>query len=85
MNYLRPEIRKDDWTLEEDVLLVNLLNNNGKNWKIIEEHFPGRTQNQIKNRYFGRLKKLAERKAMQGKREKRRRNSENRLTDLKGR
>ena len=63
MNYLRPEIRKDDWTLEEDVLLVNLLNNNGKNWKIIEEHFPGRTQNQIKNRYFGRLKKLAERKA----------------------
>lgn len=45
------------------MLLVNLLNKNGKNWKFIEEHFPGRTQNQIKNRYFGRLKKLAERKA----------------------
>ena len=63
MNYLRPEIRKDEWTLEEDLLLVNLLNKNGKNWKFIEEHFPGRTQNQIKNRYFGRLKKLAERKS----------------------
>ena len=62
MNYLRPEIRKDEWTLDEDLLLVNLLNNNGKDWKMIEEHFPGRTQNQIKNRYFGRLKKLHEKK-----------------------
>ena len=62
MNYLRPEIRKDEWTVQEDLLLVDLLNTNGKDWKMIEEHFPGRTQNQIKNRYFGRLKKLNEKK-----------------------
>ena len=43
-------------------MLVRLLNEHGKVWRLIEEHFPGRTQNQIKNRYFGRLKKLAEKK-----------------------
>ena len=58
LNYLRPEIKKEEWTLEEDLKLVELLNRYGKEWKIIERNFEGRTQNQIKNRYFGRLKKL---------------------------
>ena len=35
----------------------------GKNWRALEERMNGRTQQQIKNRYFGRLKKLDERKA----------------------
>ena len=38
------------------------MNMYGKNWKYLEQNFDGRTQNQIKNRYFGRLKKLAEKK-----------------------
>ena len=62
INYLRPEIKKDDWTVDEDLKLIQFLNMYGKNWKFLEENFEGRTQNQIKNRYFGRLKKLAERK-----------------------
>lgn len=61
-NYLRPEIKKDEWTLEEDLKLIELLNRYGKEWKIIERSFEGRTQNQIKNRYFGRLKKLGEKR-----------------------
>ena len=64
MNYLRPEIKKDDWTLEEDLKLIDFLNRYGKNWKLIEKNFEGRTQNQIKNRYFGRLKKLSEKKGV---------------------
>ena len=64
MNYLRPEINKHEWTLEEDLKLVDCLNKYGKDWKEIEDNLEGRTQNQIKNRYFGRLKKLAERKVL---------------------
>lgn len=42
--------------------LVDLLNEHGKNWKIIEELLGDRTQNQIKNRYFGRLKRISDKK-----------------------
>lgn len=62
INFLRPNIKKDDWTLQEDLKLVRLMNMYGKNWKYLEQNFEGRTQNQIKNRYFGRLKKINEKK-----------------------
>lgn len=42
--------------------LITLLNCNGKNWKVIEEGLPGRSLNQIKNRYYGRIKKLNDKK-----------------------
>lgn len=58
VNYLRPDINKDPWTLEDDLLLIELLRSYGKNWKLIEDRMGGRTQNQIKNRYFRRLKLL---------------------------
>lgn len=39
MNYLRPDINKEEWTLEEDLKLVECLNKFGKNWKVIEQKF----------------------------------------------
>lgn len=63
---MRPEIKKDEWTIEEDLKLIQYLNKFGKNWKFLEKNFEGRTQNQIKNRYFGRLKKLGEKKSNRG-------------------
>lgn len=68
-NYLKCYVTRDHWTLEEDMLLVELLNRHGRNWKNIEDALPGRTQNQIKNRYFGRIKKLQEKKARNPARE----------------
>lgn len=59
---MRPGIIECDWTLEDDLKLVDLLNFYGKNWKEIEERFDGRNINHIKNRYYGRIKKLNERK-----------------------
>ena len=38
----------------------------GKNWKALEERMNGRTQQQIKNRFFGRLKKLHDKKLHSG-------------------
>lgn len=48
--------------MEEDMRLVELLNLHGRNWRLIEETMEGRTQNQIKNRFFGRIKKLNDKK-----------------------
>ena len=62
MNYLRPEINKEPWTLEEDLALIELLREFGKDWGEVEKRMNGRTQNQIKNRYFGRLKRLEDKK-----------------------
>ena len=61
-NYLRPEIDKSPWTYEEDVLLIELLAKYGKDWNLILKSFKGRTQSQIKNRYYGRLKRMEDKK-----------------------
>ena len=38
----------------------------GKNWKALEDRMNGRSQQHIKNRYFGRLKKLHDKKVHSG-------------------
>jgi hypothetical protein len=32
MNYLRPEINREPWTLKEDLALIELLREFGKEW-----------------------------------------------------
>jgi hypothetical protein len=61
-NYLRPGINKEPWTFDEDLLLMNLLRVHGKDWDFIEGKLKGRTHNQIKNRYYGRLKRIEDKK-----------------------
>lgn len=62
VNYLKPEISKGEWTLEEDVELVRLFNLHGKDWRAIEQSLPGRSRNQIKNRFFGKITRLNNKK-----------------------
>ena len=61
-NYLDPRINRGAWTLEEDLYLVRLLETYGENWAKIERELKGRTQNQIKNRYHGRIKIICKKK-----------------------
>jgi hypothetical protein len=42
--------------------LINLLEQYGNDWKLISKKIQRRTENQIKNRYFGRLLKISEAK-----------------------
>jgi myb proto-oncogene protein len=63
LNYLRPDINKDQWCIEEDMKILELINKHGTQWKVIQQEMPNRTDNQIKNRYYGRLKLLLKRKA----------------------
>lgn len=41
---------------------MELLRKYGKNWDLIEGKLKGRTHNQIKNRYYGRLKRIEDKK-----------------------
>lgn len=56
-NYLIPGIFQGEWSKEEDNLLIKLYNQYGSKWSIIQNHFPQRSSNSIKNRWYYFLRK----------------------------
>lgn len=59
--YLREGIETKNWEIEEDLRLLTLVRENGKKWKELTQHFTGRTDLQLKNRYNGTLKLIEKR------------------------
>jgi len=57
LNKLRPNIRCGDWSQREDEILVTLCKELGNRWSLIATHLPGRTEAQVKNRYYSSIKK----------------------------
>ncbi|PWA50364.1 homeodomain-like protein [Artemisia annua] len=60
MNYLRPNIKHGNFTLEEDNTIIDLRNKLGNKWSTIAAKLPGRSDNEIKNRWNTHLKKRAQ-------------------------
>ena len=50
-NHLAPEVKKGDWSHEEDQLIVNAVREHGTKWSLIQKSLPGRSDNSIKNRW----------------------------------
>ena len=59
VNKLDPELKKGNWTTEEDEKIFQLYQVHGSSWAKIEKHLPGRTENAIKNRFYSTIRKLA--------------------------
>ena len=58
--YLSQERSKENWSTEEDELLIKLVNQNGKKWSELKIFFPKRTYSDIKNRWYAFISKRNE-------------------------
>jgi hypothetical protein len=55
VNYLSPQVRIAPWTIEEDQLLCSQVAELGHAWTLISRAFYGRSENDVKNRWYTHL------------------------------
>ncbi|KAJ4799921.1 myb domain protein 63 [Rhynchospora pubera] len=68
INYLRPDIKRGTFSMEEEETVIRLHNLLGNKWSKIASYLPGRTDNEIKNVWNTHLKKkLAKKDADEAK------------------
>lgn len=47
------------WNYEENAKLFNLFRLHGTNWPLIKKFYPGKTETQVKNRFYSTLRRVA--------------------------
>nr|AEX92834.1 MYB46 [Saccharum hybrid cultivar Co 86032]CCU64154.1 ScMYB2 protein [Saccharum hybrid cultivar Co 86032] len=60
INYLRPDIKRGNFSADEEALVVRLHRELGNRWSAIAAQLPGRTDNEIKNVWHTHIKKRLE-------------------------
>ena len=57
-NQLKPNVKKNNWTNEEESILFTKHMQFGNKWSDIASFLPGRTLNDIKNHFYSKLRKF---------------------------
>ena len=55
-HFLAPNLSRSPWTISDDAYLLQMFHQYGSDWATIAKFFPGRTNNDVKNRFNGHLK-----------------------------
>jgi len=60
LNYLNPSVKLTPFTTQEDQELISLYNQLGRRWKLIADKMAGRSESQVKNRFYRHLAAVLE-------------------------
>ncbi|KAL8502338.1 hypothetical protein ACS0TY_021469 [Phlomoides rotata] len=61
VNYLKPGVKRGNFTKQEEDLIIKLHAQLGKKWSTIATYLPGRTDNDIKNFWNAHIEKRSKR------------------------
>ncbi|XP_058074275.1 transcription factor MYB4-like [Magnolia sinica] len=57
MNYLKPDVKRGNYSKEEEETIIKLHELHGNRWSLMAARLPGRTDNERKNIWYTQLKK----------------------------
>ncbi|XP_024996229.1 transcription factor MYB8-like [Cynara cardunculus var. scolymus] len=60
MNYLRPGIKRGNFSSDDNDVIIRLHSLHGNRWSLIATELPGRTDNEIKNHWNAHLRKMGD-------------------------
>jgi Myb-like DNA-binding domain len=57
VNHLNPELKKGEWTDDEEAVLIAMRQDHGNQWANISKQLPGRSDNDVKNHWYSTVQR----------------------------